>query len=87
MSNWDDVEGERGKRNHCCHVQHKGHRSTGHGIRVGKPSLREVQRMKRPRFTPVQQLFGTAIEKLAKLRLTRLSSNSQEVSVPAVFVK
>lgn len=54
---------------------------------MGKSSLREVERLKRPRFTPVQQLFGTAIEKLAKLRLTRLSSNSQEVSVPAVFVK
>lgn len=87
LSNWDDMEGERGKRNPCCNIQHKGHRNTGHAIWVGKSSPREAQGLKRPRFTLMQQQFGTAIEKLSKLRPTRLSSNSQEVSVPAVLVK
>lgn len=61
------MEGEREKG--ITAVNTKGHKNTGHGILSGKIPLREVQRPKRPRFTPVQQLFGTAIEKLSKLRL------------------
>lgn len=87
MSNWDDVEGERGKKESL--LSHSTQRPQEHRSwnTSGKSSLREVQRLKRPRFTPVQQLFDKAMEKRSKLRPTRLSSNSQEVSVPAVFVK